>query len=418
MKFFFADSMDLVDPSFDFATETRSETRVRQRDDLYPHEIFAQPPYDGMLVSYAVVQGTGGKSSKYTVAQRQRFLRLGVRQFLRLDDSLTSTRLLSMGDCGAFAYVNEEVPPVSVEEVVEFYGNAGFDYGASVDHVILAYRPELDAGLPGVNAVPSDYSLRQRITLELAGKFLERHSRVGASFVPVGVAQGWSPTSYASAVSSLQSMGYRYIALGGMVSLKTREILECLRCVRDVKTTDVSLHLFGVTRLELLRDRLTDYGIASFDSTSPLRQAFKDDSDNYHTLERNYSALRVPQVDGSPKLHKLIRSGAVEYDEAVRLESESLRLLTLYDDGRTSVAEVLEALTRYQGLYEPGKDRTEAYADTLEHQPWKNCRCEVCRSVGINVVVFRGAERNRRRGFHNLWVLRQKLRTGSSEGYT
>ena len=154
MKFFFADSMDLVDPSFDFETETRSETRVRQRDDVYPHEVFAQPPYDGMLVSHAVVQGTGGKSAKYTIAQRQRFLRLGVREFLRLDNSSAQTPLMSMGDCGAFAYVNEERPPVSVEETVEFYGNAGFDYGASVDHVILAYRPELDAGLPGVDAVP------------------------------------------------------------------------------------------------------------------------------------------------------------------------------------------------------------------------------------------------------------------------
>ena len=55
MKFFFPDSQDLVDPSFDFRTETRSDTRVRQRDDQYPHEVFATPPYDGMLVSKAIV---------------------------------------------------------------------------------------------------------------------------------------------------------------------------------------------------------------------------------------------------------------------------------------------------------------------------------------------------------------------------
>ena len=50
MKFFFPDAQDLVDPSFDFRTEARSDTRVRQRDDQYPHEVFASPPYDGMLV--------------------------------------------------------------------------------------------------------------------------------------------------------------------------------------------------------------------------------------------------------------------------------------------------------------------------------------------------------------------------------
>src|SRR5262249_40412904 len=57
MMFFFPDSQDLVDPSFDFRTEQRSETRVRQRDDLYPHEVFASPPYDGILVSKGIVDG-------------------------------------------------------------------------------------------------------------------------------------------------------------------------------------------------------------------------------------------------------------------------------------------------------------------------------------------------------------------------
>ena len=71
MKFFFPDSQDLVDPSFDFQAETRSETRVRQRDDQYPHEVFASPPYEGMLVSKGIVDGTGGEAgSRYTLAQR------------------------------------------------------------------------------------------------------------------------------------------------------------------------------------------------------------------------------------------------------------------------------------------------------------------------------------------------------------
>ncbi|EIT0620232.1 tRNA-guanine transglycosylase, partial [Salmonella enterica] len=31
------------------------------------------------------------------------------------------------------------------------------------------------------------------------------------------------------------------------------------------------------------------------------------------------------------------------------------------------------------------------------------------RSIGINVIIFRGAERNRRRGFHNIQVLYNRL---------
>ena len=44
MKFYFPDSQDLVDPSFDFVDEKRSRTRVRQRDDLYAHELFKNHP--------------------------------------------------------------------------------------------------------------------------------------------------------------------------------------------------------------------------------------------------------------------------------------------------------------------------------------------------------------------------------------
>ena len=55
MRFFFPDSLDLVDPSFDFVTERRSPDRVRQRDDLYAHEVFETPPFDGLLVAAKLI---------------------------------------------------------------------------------------------------------------------------------------------------------------------------------------------------------------------------------------------------------------------------------------------------------------------------------------------------------------------------
>src|SRR5262249_53074103 len=117
MKFFFADSLDVVDPSFDFVTETRSATRVRQQDDVYPHELFSEPPYDGILVSKAIVEGVGGGvSGKYSLPQRHRLQRVGVREFFRLDHPPREPRLLTMGDCGAFTYVREDVPPFSVDQ--------------------------------------------------------------------------------------------------------------------------------------------------------------------------------------------------------------------------------------------------------------------------------------------------------------
>ncbi len=50
-----------------------------------------------------------------------------------------------MGDCGAFTYVREDDPPYTVDEVIDFYEDCGFDAGISLDHVILGF--DLEAGL-------------------------------------------------------------------------------------------------------------------------------------------------------------------------------------------------------------------------------------------------------------------------------
>ena len=49
------------------------------------------------------------------------------------------------------------------------------------------------------------------------------------------------------------------------------------------------------------------------------------------------------------------------------------------------------------------------YEVTLAAQPWKSCPCEVCADAGIQVAIFRGTERNKRRGFHNLHVFNRRL---------
>jgi hypothetical protein len=406
VRFFFPDSQDLVDPSFDFDTETRSETRVRQRDDHYPHEIFSSPPYDGMLVSKAIVEGTGGDAgSRYTLAQRHRLLREGVRSFFRLKDIPIET----MGDCGAFSYVREKVPPFTAQEVIDFYTQCGFDFGLSVDHVILGFQPEFDECLPGLDLVPEEWRERQRITFALAEDFLRLSRAQRVRFTPVGIAQGWSPASYASAVRQLQKLGYRYVALGGMVPLKTGEILSCLKEVAGVRRSDTRLHLLGVTRLDRIQD-FRSQGVVSFDSTSPLRQAFKDDKDNYYTPDRTYSAIRVPQVQANAKLRSRIVAGEVVQGEARRLEHRCLELLKEFDRGGCEAGTVVEALRAYEKIHDPRSDRAEVYLDILDARPWKDCPCEICRRLGIHVMLFRGAERNRRRGFHNLFVFYRRLR--------
>jgi hypothetical protein len=405
MKFFFPDSQDLVDPSFDFVTEKRNDTRIRQRDDLYAHEVFDSPPYDGMLVSKAIVEGTGSSSGRYTLGQQRRFFAEGVREFLRLPSHLEV-----MGDCGAFSYVKDPTPPVTVEEVSRFYEEAGFDYGASVDHVILEYNADWDYSLPGVDPVPDECHKRQEITIELAREFIQNAKKQNLRFKPLGVAQGWSPKSYAKAVSQLQKMGYKYIALGGMVPLKSAEIMQVLESVKPKLKTDTSLHLFGVTRLDHIK-RFAELGVVSFDSTSPLRQAFKDDRDNYYGKDRTYVAIRVPQVDVNPKFKNKVMSGEVDQGKAFKLERECLEALRQFDRRRFPRSDLIQLLHDYQQMFgADSKSHSADYEDLLRDRPWQECSCNVCKTLGINVVIFRGAERNRRRGFHNVFVTYQRLK--------
>jgi hypothetical protein len=409
VKFYFPDSQDFIDPSFDFVTEKRSETRLRMRDDRYAHEVFAKPPFDGLLISKAIVDGAPGAPGKYSIAQRHRLLRVGAREFFRLDEKPSNRRLITMGDCGAFTYVREEYPPYSIEEVLDFYHECGFDSGISVDHVILAYDSSIDGAFPGLDVVAAEIRRRQEITLDLAAEFRRRHRARRLSFQPVGVAQGWSPASYTSAVRALQKMGYRRIALGGLVPLKSAEILETLEAVARVRRPDTALHLLGVTRTEHV-DAFSRYGVESFDTTSPFRRAFKDATENYFTSSRTYTALRVPQVQGNRKFEQLITAGEVNQLQARRLERASLESIRRFDAGRTSVGEVLSILYQYEQLYDGERDdRMERYRETLTDRPWSRCRCDICREVGVEVIIFRGSERNKRRGFHNIFVLYQAL---------
>jgi len=394
MKFFFPDSQDQVDPSFDFKTEERSQLRQRHRDDHYAHEEFEQIPFDGVLLSMAMVE-----SGRYTLPQKHRLYRMGIRRFFRID----ARPLETMGDCGAFSYVREDKPPYSVDQVINFYDELGIDYGISVDHVILGFDAKVDE-----SSAPKDWRERQEITLELADEFLREHKKRGSHFTPLGVAQGWSPASYAYSVEQLQKLGFSYIAMGGMVPLKTPEILSCLERVNEIRKIETKLHLLGITRCEQIRE-FARFGAASFDSTSPLRQAFKDLKDNYWTLDRTYSAIRVPQVQANPSLLKKILAGKVNQAEARKLEQECLKVLRRFDLGEASVQETLEPLVQYESLYDEGPSRMEIYRETLVDAPWRCCDCDICKRIGIHVILFRGAERNRRRGFHNIFVFYQRL---------
>ena len=164
MKFYFPDSQDLVSPTYDFQRDEYSPLRVRQRDDRYAHEVLDTAPYSGILVSKSIVDGSVKGAGKYTGAQRARLYRFGVRRFFRLPDEVET-----LGDNGAFNYADELVPPVTVDETLDFYEGCGFDAGVSVDHIIFGYGPMLT-----FDDVDPAWAERRLVTLRLAEEFMAR----------------------------------------------------------------------------------------------------------------------------------------------------------------------------------------------------------------------------------------------------
>ena len=220
--------------------------------------------------------------------------------------------------------------------------------------------------------VDPDWVRRQALTFELAEKFLRRHEARGCKFEPIGVAQGWSAGSYAAAVTALQDVGYARVALGGMVPLKTPEILRCLDAVAAVLESGVEIHLLGVTRLESIT-RFGDYGVTSFDSTSPFRQAFMDADDNYYQLDGALCAVRIPQSDGNTRLRNLIGAGQLPQDEVRALEDAALAGVRAYADETTSLEDALDAVCSYEELVTGRPARRADYETTLAARPWDAC---------------------------------------------
>ena len=410
----------MVDPLYDFIDDRTAPERRPYWDDAYAHELFIKPPYDGMLVSKAIV-GDHRVKGKYSESQAMRFYRVGAREFLRLNDPKYAAMPI-FGDCGAFSYAQEETPPYTPEEIVEFYNSCGFTHGCSVDHIIFDFSEDLH----GMEGGSDDAMRRFDITLENAEKFLKAHHEQQSTFIPLGVVQGWSPNSMAEAARRLCAMGYDYLAIGGLVPLKAPQIHSIIKAIRDAIPPSTRIHLLGFAKADVIEE-FVPYNITSFDTTSPLLRAFKDDKKNYYVLNDKkeltyFTAIRIPQATENSRLIRAAKEGKINQEVMQSLEKLSLKTLRNFDQGLASIQETLDTVISYNVFLKSSlKDNIAVreklaqkleplYRTTLESQPWKNCPCPICKNVGIEAIIFRGSNRNRRRGMHNLFEYHNRIK--------
>lgn len=426
ISYFIPDWDDRVDPGYDFLTDRHTGGRNTYADDVYAHELLGVPPYDGILLSRAILEENKRKLDAIREAH-------SVHRYLRLPADGTHT---VFGDCGAFTYWKQAVPKYQTDEVLAYYHELGFDLGASVDHLIF---PEVVAHLRTEREKADERERRWELTVQNAREFLDSHRRAGYDFTPVGVVQGWDPASYQCGAKALVQMGYSYIAIGGLVRNTTKSVIQTMQAVHEVVPAHVAIHLFGVNRPEFTGP-FAALGITSFDSASWLRRAWSDGRVNYFLDGRGFAAVRIP--DNKSLAHKRSHDLAkadrleargktmearalrlrwlerVDAAEEVRREQRALELLRAYDRDEITLEETLDAVEDYArvagGLSErsPGELSElvrRDYRTTLRERPWQHCECAICQAISIEVIVFRGNNRNRRRGFHNTWQLYRRL---------
>jgi hypothetical protein len=383
LRYFIPEWDDLVDADYDFLTDTHSGENCNWEHAVYAHQMYPEPNYDGLLMSRAVAEAKKLK--------KQRINELGVHRYLRVPSEFPV-----MGDCGAFDYIMEEVPPYSTADVIDYYTRLGFDYGVSVDHLI-------------VTATETQKQARYDLTIHNADEFLKEHRKAGLDWVPIGAVQGWDPDSYARAAAQHVKMGYRYIGLGGLVRSSTKEILRIVNKVRERVPSNVAIHLFGVARLDWM-STFADAGVQSVDSASYLRQAWMRLHQSYASMDGPYAALRIPEAGNSFRAKHMRDHPDLNDAKILAMEQAALKAVRGFGERRVALKDALEALLDYDQFVTKERVSMEpAYRRTLEDRPWEQCDCSICKTYGIEVVIFRGNNRNRRRGFHNTWVFYRLL---------
>lgn len=407
LSYFLPDWDDLLDPNFNFKTDEFSGLKHDRQEQHCALLMRPDKIADGILVSLA--QGRTAKGPlKYVGGIDSRTLRpvdLRAHYGLEADQAL-------FGDCGAFSYVDENEPPISTEYAVTLYDLYQFDFGASIDHI-----PVLKRQVDGRTVTLTEKERRARVNLTVANgaDFLIEAKRRRASFVPVGTIQGLTPADYADTALLYTQLGYQRIALGGLVPLTDdaiRQIVEAVTNALRGKQSAPHIHLFGVYR-PMLQPLFRELGVSSFDSATYFRKAWLRSGQNYLARSGDwYAAIRVPMTADGRTRQQLLRSGG-DVSELEGLEKCALEALHAFGARAIGLEEALVAIEAYDKRLPRSSEDTATiraqYARTLSDRPWEECGCSICESAGIDVLIFRGSNRNKRRGAHNTAMLFQSV---------
>ncbi len=407
VKYFLPDWDDLLDEQFDFETDTFSGSSRLERDDKHCSVLMRPKKMsDGILVSLAQHMTSIGPLRRIIGTESNSLAPQNLRSFFGLEKNQ-----ILFGDCGAFSYINDEVPAISVEQALAMYELHGFDFGASVDHIPV---PKITRDGKFITLTREQRLARIALTKKNAESFIELAKSRQSGFTPVGIIQSLDANGYARMVKKYHEFGYRHIAIGGLVPLPDSVVTEIVTKVMNV-VTDLKprpwVHLFGIFRPKL-QGLFRSLKVDSFDSATYFRKAWLRSDQNYLASNGKwYAAIRVPMTR-DPRTRKKLEESGLDISRLAVQETRVMKMLCKYDKDEIGISEVLEAVLDYdKNLIRSTEVHSlrAQYKRTLEDRPWRQCDCQFCKEIGIHTLIFRGANRNKRRGAHNTLMLYESL---------
>ena len=407
--YFLPDWDDFLDLNYDFESDTFSAESRAEREEVHMIKLFQpQRLCDGVLVSLAQHLGTKGLLRRVPLDDPYLLKPRSVRDHFGL-----AADQWAFGDCGAFSYVNEPKPTISIEQAVAVYDLYEFDLGASVDHIPVE---EIVTESGKRKLTPEERRGRVTLTRNNAETFISLCKSRGSGFIPVGVIQGLDAKSFGRQVLEYIEMGYTHIALGGLVPRQDADIEEIVAEVSS-RLNGVKhrpwIHLLGVFRPKL-QEKFRVLNVNSFDSATYFRKAWLRSDQNYLGADGDwYAAIRVPPTSDPRTFIRLKESGLSERKIKER-EQSVIMSLRRYANRKVSLKKCLNDILKYDALLDRADaERGDAeldYRRTLKERPWERCPCTVCQTIGIHALIFRGYNRNKRRGAHNTLQLYTRLK--------
>lgn len=201
-------------------------------------------------------------------------------------------------------------------------------------------------------------------------------------------------------------------------ALRAQEMLNALRAFDADKSISQGLtdwHQSVTTALESLEPYLQAHRHDDrFDHSTlrPIKQAFRDNYEYGHKVSANFSGKF--RGDLAKLLRRDSHKNPLPFEEYQRLIS-SVR--DVFDGWTPTKIEEIQQREERSGeygtfdqlwilvanytAYVGDEDLRDEYEELLRREPWNECGCRICEEYGIEVAIFRGNNRNRRRGFHN-----------------